>query len=291
MNYLLYLVTIFALAAMQTAGWSLVVGLCGIPALNGGLLVGVGAYVYALLATTLTPAVALGSAIAAGLVAGWLTGLLAYRLSSEWLVLGTLAIQLAGTTIIANLDGVTGGLYGITAIPRPSFSGRVMTNANFALLALAAAVVALGVVRLWYTSPFARALRAGRDTPADVVHLGRSLSEMRRAAFACAGAVLAPAGALAAAHATYIDPSTGDLSVSIALVAAVVLGGSGRLSGALAGAAVITLLPELLRFSPLAAAPAAAVQQAIFGVLLVACIRWKPNGLLGEHSYGFVGAR
>jgi branched-chain amino acid transport system permease protein len=204
-------------------------------------------------------------------------------------VLGTLSVQLVGTTVLANLDDITGGLYGITAIPRPRLAGRAMTNMELALVIALVAAAALLVVRLWYSSPFARALRAARDIPSDATHLGRSLADARHAAFTCAGAVLGPAGALAAAHATYIDPSTGDLGVSIGIVAAVVLGGSGRLSGALAGAAIITLIPELLRVMPLATASAAALQQAVFGALLVACVRWRPTGLFGEFAYG--GAR
>lgn len=287
MNYLLHLVTIFGITAMQVAGLSLVAGLAGVLALDAGLLVAVGAYTYAIATVTAhwPPFLACLVALGVGTLAGICSGALAFRLSGESLVLGTLALQLIGTTAIANLDRVTGGAYGFSGIRRPVWDGVEATNAVVALVVVCIGAIVLAVIALWYHSPFARVLRACRDTPLELVLLGRSLARFRFCAFVCAGAVLGVTGALGASYATYIDPSTGDLNVSISLLTAVILGGAGRLRGAIAGAGVVTLVPEVLRFVGTTPATGPALQLIVYGVLLALCMWRRPAGMFGEHAF------
>ncbi len=98
------------------------------------------------------------------------------------------------------------------------------------------------------------------------------------------GGVAGLAGALYAGYVTYIDPTSFSLRESILLVTLLMLGGGGNLRGPLAGAAVLLLLPEALRFVGLPDAIAANVREIIYGLLLAGLMLWRPQGLAGEMT-------
>jgi branched-chain amino acid transport system permease protein len=52
--------------------------------------------------------------------------------------------------------------------------------------------------------------------------------------------------------------------------------------GAMVGAAVLTTLPDLLRFAGLPGGIAAQMRDVIYGALIVIIINWRPQGLLGN---------
>ena len=72
---------------------------------------------------------------------------------------------------------------------------------------------------------------------------------------------------------------------SIFILSIVIIGGAGSLTGSIAGAAFLVALPEILRFVGLPNAIAANMRQILYGVLLVLCMMYRPQGLFGEYAF------
>jgi len=91
------------------------------------------------------------------------------------------------------------------------------------------------------------------------------------------------AGSLFASYITFIDPSSFVLSESIFILAIIILGGLANNKGAVIGAACLILLPEILRFVGFPDDIAAQMRQVVYGVILVALMLYRPQGLIGEY--------
>jgi branched-chain amino acid transport system permease protein len=109
------------------------------------------------------------------------------------------------------------------------------------------------------------------ETAAGLVGLNTTLIKV--GAFGLGAAIAAVAGALFAHHHVYIEPGNFGFERSIDFVLAVILGGSTVGIGSLAGAAVLVLLPEWLRFI-------ADWRLAAFGALLIIVLLTRRQGLL-----------
>jgi branched-chain amino acid transport system permease protein len=134
-------------------------------------------------------------------------------------------------------------------------------------------------------SPFGRALQAMRDDELAARSIGVPVNRLKLQAFAPASAMVGIAGALYASYVSYIDPTSFSLNESILMLSMVIIGGTGNVRGPLLGAAVLILLPEVLRFLQLPDAVAANVQLLAYGLLLVLMMHLRPQGLAGVYRY------
>ena len=97
-------------------------------------------------------------------------------------------------------------------------------------------------------------------------------------------AISAVAGVIFAGYLTYIDPRLFTVNESILLWAIILLGGIGTNRGALLGAFLLIALPEMLRFVGFPAEVAALLRQMIYGLVLVLCMLFRPQGILGNYK-------
>src|SRR5436853_301492 len=214
-----------------------------------GAFVGIGAYAAALLTTRGWP---LGAAyLIAGVSCfgiGWLLGYPALRVQHHYLAFVTLAFSTLIYLVFRNEEWITGGIYGISNIPRPSLFGHVLRTprdfyyfclANLALVSLAA----------WWLirSPWGRAFVALRENPIRALSLGVDTRRYTLMAFALGSALGGVSGVLYAPLVQYIDPTPFSLLLSLNLLLMVIVGGSGYFFGPFVGAVVAVLLPEWLQ--------------------------------------------
>ena len=94
----------------------------------------------------------------------------------------------------------------------------------------------------------------------------------------------AVAGAIYASYTSYIDPSLASMDQSILLLSMIFVGGMGNLKGPLAGAAILLLIPEVLRFMNIPDAVAAEIRVMLYGLMLVLIVRFKPEGVAGDYK-------
>jgi branched-chain amino acid transport system permease protein len=208
------------------------------------------------------------------------------RFGDNYFVIGTFSVQVVLWSVFNNWIALTGGPLGIPGIPPPGILGWSLdTPLGFMVLSLAMAAGAHVLVRRVTTSPYGRILHAIRDSERHAQSLGKNTRSAKRLAFAVNGAVASLAGSLYAHYMTYIDPAAFTMQESILFVAMIVLGGAGSRWGPIVGAVVLVGLPEFLRIVGLPSAVAANLRQILYGLALLACMAWRPQGLLGELTF------
>ncbi len=300
--YLAFFLTIALTYAIICLGLNVQWGQTGVFNVGVAGFVLVGAYASAILTT---PAIegrigGLGWPIALGWIAamivgaalslavGWLT----IRLRADYLAIATFGFAVVAQLAALNLEGVTGGPFGIGFIPRPfadlAGQGAAFGLANLALVAGLTLGVYLVLERL-AKSPWGRVLRAIREDEAAALSLGKSALHFRLQAFAIGGGVMALAGAVQAHFIGFIAPDNYLPILTFQVWAMLIVGGSGNMRGAVLGAVLVWGLWAASAALIEAVAPsgsqarAAALQIVIIGVMLCAILLLRPRGLLGER--------
>ena len=262
------LATLVGIYALLGLGYQIVFGQLRALNLAQGALFGVGAYATALTAPRLGPFALLISPLAAAAVAA-LAAPPILRLQSHYFALATLALASLINLAAVNAEGLTGGANGLVgfgmALPRGT------TLAILVWLVLGASVAA-------YASVFRGALgekaRLLRDAPLIAASVGIDAALWRFTAFVIGGACAGLAGGFSAALTGVVSPEATGSPVMLLCLTAVVVGGSRHPLGAVLGAAVAVLLPELFR--GLQGSWLLAYAAATLAVVL-----WVPEGLAG----------
>ncbi|HEX7967814.1 MAG TPA: branched-chain amino acid ABC transporter ATP-binding protein/permease [Stellaceae bacterium] len=285
MDYLLHILVMVSLYAILAASFNLLIGFAGLFALSQAAFFGVGAYTTAILAAKLGLAFPLP--IIAGVLltaaVGMLVALPALRIGGDHLVIVTLALQIIVIAVMVNWRSVTGGTDGIAGIPKLVFWGMLLdTPGRFLPVALLGAVLCFTVAGRLAASPFARAVRAMRENEQAAQAVGKNVVAIKLAVFAFSAGLAAVAGGLYAHYISFVSAETFTLDVTIYVLAMVILGGTGNLWGSLLGAAILTALPELLKFVALPPDIADKSRQVLYGLALIAILLLRPQGLLGE---------
>jgi branched-chain amino acid transport system permease protein len=289
MDYLLAVGTMGGIYALLALGLNLQYGYTGL--INFGIvaLYAIGAYTSALLALQGAP-ILLGMAAGALLAAlcAWPLGLICLRLRDDYLAIVTLAFAEIVRTVIISEDWLTSGPRGLPGIPRP-FAGWGAQSAalgyfGLVMLAVAAGVfVTMGLVR----SPFGRLIQAIRDDEDAVRSVGKSPAQAKLVVFAVGSGMTGLAGALYAHYLTYISPDQFVPLLTFYVWIAVIMGGAGRIGGAIAGAALLTLFLEGSRFLRdvlpfVSDVQMASLRLAVVGLALILFTIYRPQGLLGR---------
>lgn len=266
--YIMGLLTLLAIYGILLIGLDVTVGYLGQVNLGHAAFLGLGAYTAGLAITagwSLIPALALATAI--GLVVGGLLALPALRLAGPQFALATLSFGTLTEVLLNELEGITNGAQGL-ALNRPSLLGLPLTATGFYWLCLGFLVLVWLGMRNLLSSQWRRAFEALRDSPIATDAVGVGVYRHKIIAFALGSALGGLAGGLYAFDFQYLQPQTFSYDLMVILLLGVVLGGRKSLWGAVIGAAVIALLPNLLSsksvFTTIAAIGFAA---AIFGAI------------------------
>lgn len=296
MSYLVHLLIYFDIYLIVALSLNLVVGYCGLFTLAHAAYYAIGGYGYALLALNLgwsfPPAVLVAALVSA--VFSLAISLPAWRLKGDFFVLATLAVQALIYSIVYNWSdpnaalgswgNLTNGPFGIVGIPKAEVAGFTFARpTDFMWLATGVAATSALAIRRIKTSPWGRALIAMREDDLSARSIGKNTRLLKVQALAISSSLAAIAGALYAAHIGYLDPSSASLDEGILMLSMVIVGGVGNFRGPIIGAFVLIALPEVLRFTNLPDANAANVRLAIYGLLLVVMMHFRPQGLAGEY--------
>jgi branched-chain amino acid transport system permease protein len=308
-------------AAIGAIGLTLLFGVTGQLSLAHAFFIAIGAYGYCFLAAPgkgpgvpisapdglgwPSPVAAIGAVVLAGL-AGAAFSPIAARLKGIYLGLASVGLVFIGQHILQNASGVTGGFNGRDATPFSLFGFHFANDkpSNFSVFG-----VPYGQVeRLWYlglllvaaSAWFARnllrnrpgrALEAIRDSEVAAAVMGVNVPLYRGAAFMLSSMYAGLAGVFLALAFSRIVPESFNFLYSIDFLVMIVLGGLGSVGGAVAGAIVVTVLPQVLSHYagslPLVAAPGGSGLQAedaarfLYGAAVVAVLIFASDGLAG----------
>ena len=212
----------------------------------------------------LTIALTLGGLLAA--LAGYMVGLPSLRLRGDYLAIATLGFGEIIRVLILNVDAV-GGARGLPGIPG-------WANVFWVGVGVVAVVV---VSYNLAASTYGRALFAIRDDEVAAESLGVNTTAYKVLAFVMGAFFAGVAGGLFAHYLSYLNPNSFTFIKSIEVIAMVVLGGMGSISGAVLAAVVLTLLPEILR-------PVKDYRMVIYSLMLIVLMITRPQGLLGSRE-------
>ena len=281
-EYVLALGVSFATFSVLTTGLNLVYGYTGLLSFAQVAFFGVGGYTAALLVTelgwSLWSGVAAGALLAAALGLG--IGYSSLRLSRHAFAIVTLSFALLCMIVSRDWVSLTRGAMGIPGLPVPSLglpggiAWRLNRPADFYLLLLGFSLVAHLSIYLLVTSRIGRALRAVKlNEPLaqsqGIDPLRYKLLTVTVSAF-FSGAI----GGLFVFYLTIVDPSIFDFYYTETMLIMVILGGAGSFWGVLASTAVLTVLPDMLRFS-------SDLRMVLYGLILIAAMLVLPGGFAG----------
>ena len=253
--------------------WNLLAGYGGMVSLGTASFIGTGAYVLAGLLNTSRVGIAfalIGSGASAAIVA-MLVAPAVFRLRGLYFTIGTLAFAEALRLFMVNDEGF-GGATGLTlAIDPPGLRGLF-------LIALALFAVTTVVMTLATGSRFSILLRAVRDDEDAAAQIGIRPYRIKLVAFVVAGCIMGAAGGLQALKLGAIEPyGMFGIQWTVNVLATVIIGGQGLRLGPLFGTIFMVALGEILADYP-------ALQLALTGVILIAVIRFAPQGLAGVFA-------
>ncbi len=279
-HYYLDTLSLAALYAILAVGLHITVGLTGLLDLGYAAFYGIGAYVYAVASTRMGvpfwPGLLLGGVAAA--LAGVLLGVVTLRLRGDYLGIVTLGFVQIVYLVLNSWASVTGGPNGILRIGRPVFFDVVLKRPpHFYLLTLGLLILTVVAVRRLMHSQIGRAWMAIRDDAVAAAAMGIDVTRMKIMAFAFGAGIAGMAGVVFAAKYAFVSPESFNFQESVRVLSMVVLGGMGSLPGAILGAMLLTLLPEMLR-------DLENYRMLIFGLILIAVMVFRPQGLLGKAS-------
>ena len=217
-------------------------------------------------------------AIVVSMVLGLIVGVVSLRANGDYFAIVTLGIGLVVQQVVANV-GFFGATIGISAIPPPAplagLQFNVSTPATYDWLVFTMIIVVCVIFWLLYRGSLGRAWAAIREDDGAAELMGVKVRRLKVLASTIGAAPGGLAGSIYAAQVGYISPSTFGLTLSILVLAAVALGGKGRLVGVIIGAVLIGYLPQ--RFLAVDK-----INTLLFGIVLVAVMLFRPQGIVGS---------
>jgi len=221
-----------------------------------------------------------GALVAA--VAGLVVGIPSLRLRGDYLAIVTLGFAEIIRIIILNIDRV-GGATGFRGRV-PPWEGRLIIPpyGNFIWIG-GFAVITIVVVYNIVNSDTGRALISIREDELAAEAMGINTTRHKVLAFVISSAFAGIAGALFGHFRQFLHTNDFQFIRSIEIIIMIVLGGMGSITGAVLGAIVITILPELLRKLP---GDLYGYRLVIYSALLIVIMLTRPQGVMGAKELG-----
>jgi len=274
-NFFLTIAILTGLNAIVCVGLNLLIGYAGQISLGHAGFFGLGAYVSAVLTVDFgwEPALAmLAGAVVVGLLA-FVVARPILRLSGHYLAMATLGLGVIISIVLVHETKLTGGPDGMNVPPFRLFGRDISSERDWYWLVAAVLVVAAWLALNLIDSPLGRALRGlhGSEVAAQTVAIDTARYKTR--VFVISALFASIAGSLFAHYSGFLTPSEASFQRSIQFVTMVVLGGMASTYGAVVGAAIITVLPQLLTVFH-------DYEQVVLGLILMLTMVFMPKGLV-----------
>jgi branched-chain amino acid transport system permease protein len=268
-EYLVSTLTFTGITLIGVLGVYMVTGLTGLFSFGQAAFLAIGAYISAVLYKSLGLPLPLAAFVAmlVGLAAGLLVGLPTVRLRRDYISLVTFGFGEAIIAVLNNTANVTGGAMGLSGVPqRTSFS-----------LVLASVIACVAVVISYKNSKYGRQCLALRNDELAAKSMGINVERLKLVTFLIAGVMTSFAGVLYVFYTTYVEPGAFGWVISAEWMIIVFVGGVNSLTGAVVATVLLTGLPEFLRF-------ASEWRIAIYCIIVLLILNFRPSGIFGEHE-------
>jgi branched-chain amino acid transport system permease protein len=286
-NYFYDVAILVGLNAIVCVGLNLLIGYAGQISLGHAGFFGLGAYGSALLASRYgwPPLAALVAATVGVALLAFVVGRPILRLQGHYLAMATLGLGIIVSIVISTEDGLTGGPDGMAVPPLALFGLVVQGERNWYWVVGGCLLLAVWLAQNLIGSPIGRALRALHTSEIAAEVVGIDSARHKLMVFVVSAVFAAVAGGLTAYYAGFITPAKASFLHSIELVTMVVFGGMASTFGAVVGAAVLTVLPQVLTLLK-------DYEMVVFGALLMFTMIFLPRGVVPTLAgYWHRGAR
>ena len=259
-------------------GVSLLTGFTGIFSMGHAGFMCVGAYTSALLVKGCGWPIWLGliAGMAMATLFGLLIGLPTLRLRGDYFLIASIGIGEAIRLIVENTYDLTGGSTGMMDI------GRIN---SLELVLILDVIVLIGAIN-FLRSRQGRNCVAIREDETAAVAMGIDSYKTKVMVFCISCALAGLAGGLLGHYLNYVNPKIFNMTKSNELAMIVIMGGGGSLTGSIIAGLILLPLPEVLRIEA-----AQEWRMAIYGILIVLTIMFRPNGLMGNKELTFASFR
>lgn len=283
---ILNMVGIYSIAAL---GLNILTGFTGQISVGHGAFTGVGAFTAGFLMARQGWPFWL-AAPAAGAVAaavGALFGLPSARLKGLYLAIASIAAQVILNFVFVRAEYFTGGIHSLS-VPRPQIFGyEIDSEKAFWVLILTAALLLGCFAQNLFRTRVGRAFIAVRDRDLAAEVMGIDLFRYKILAFACSAFYAGIAGALLAPYNLIINHEQFGIGLSVLLLAMVIIGGLGSVTGSVYGAGFMVLLPVLVRegsaalagLFPTISGKVLLLKDLTFGAVIILFLVFEPEGL------------
>ena len=242
MNMLLYNIVL-------VLGLNFITGLTGQMNMATAGMMALGAYSFAITDTTygVNPWLALLMVMALGLAIGRALGYPSLRLQGFFLSLTTIGFNEVVRITVNNLTDITGGATGFKDVKRLPFFFEFPNKNSYFYLNLIFTLIMIAIAVLVVNSKWGRAYKSIRDNWEAAEASGIDVAKLKIQAFTMAAIYSVVAGCMYAGYSQYLNPTAFATSYSQNYVAMLMVGGIGSVPGNILGAALVTVLPEVLR--------------------------------------------
>ena len=273
-KYLLQLVNLGLISLIVVVGLNYITGYCGQINFGQAAFWGIGAYVTALSTmngVSFWLALPL-AAIATGLCS-LLLGIPTLKLRAYYLAMATIGFGEIVQLVLIHWEPVTGGTSGLRGVPGVSIGGHLISgNLEQYYFLLAWCALALGLALRVRASKLGRAMIALRDSEIAAEVAGVDTVRIKMLAFAMSSMYAGVAGGLYVSYVNYVSPDLFSNAQAVLFFTMLVVGGTGSAVGAVLGTALLTALPEALRFLK-------EWYLVLYGVGVILIIIFIPEGL------------
>jgi branched-chain amino acid transport system permease protein len=261
--------------AIALYGLGLQFGQAGIMSVGHAAMIGIGAYVAAMLFVHFGVGfwVALPASIIVAAIAGGLVGLPSLRVAGQHYIIITFCFCALLVVCLTNGGSLTGAATGLDVGSIGSVFGINFDKlANYYYLVLVALALSLAIFYAIANSSYGRTLRAIRENEQLARAIGVNIDLQKISVFMVSGAFAGAAGILQAYYLRHISPTLYGAFPSLYLALMVMLGGARLIYGPLIGAIIVNFLPEVMNLNPVDS-------RIAYGVALLIVILLLPGGV------------
>jgi len=279
-EYVLHIFVITFLSIIYTVSLRMVMQ-NGLLSFGHGAFVGIGAYSSALLMMKVGLPFLL-SMLVAGIIAAVIGGLLLYpslRVRGAYFVILSWAIGEVFVVVYKRGKGLFGGTSGLYGIPTPDIFGlEFASKVPYFYLALIIMVITILVCYQIDRSQFGLLIKGISNSPDLAESVGVKLPKYKVLNFSLACFFAGLGGSLLAHYVRFLSPEMFGIGLSDSIVVYMLVGGSGSILGAILGATILTVLPEILAF-------ASYYKMLIYGIVLVVTMIFMPAGIVSLPGF------
>jgi branched-chain amino acid transport system permease protein len=262
--------------AIAAVGLCLMLGFAGQISLGQAAFYGLGAYTTTFVANRfgIEPVLAIAAGSLLSMAVGWGISRPLSRLHDHYLAMATLAFGIIMYIAFANARSLTGGLDPGTSIAKFSLFGRDLSSMTHLFwvvwVALFLAAFAAGNIA---SNQIGSSLLAVKMSAAAAASVGIDVVRAKAFVFAVGALLTGLSGGLYAYFARSFNATSFGIGYSIELLMMVVLGSLTRVSGAIIGAFIITILPVVFEHFE-------DYKTLTFGITMVVIMKYMPSGLV-----------